>query len=173
MVRARAVRYPPAPNPNREVRVLYDLLLFVHIVAAIVWIGGAIQLNLLGTRAVRSRDPARMVAIARESEWVGQRIIAPGGAVILAMGLIMVAVSEAWTIGQTWIILALIGFGLTFLAGALFFGPESGRVGKAIDARGPEDAEVRRRIRRILVVGRFDILLLFLIVADMVFKPGL
>jgi uncharacterized membrane protein len=31
--------------------MLYNVLLFVHILAAIIWIGGAIQLNLLGTRA--------------------------------------------------------------------------------------------------------------------------
>jgi uncharacterized membrane protein len=153
--------------------MLYNVLLFVHILAAIIWIGGAIQLNLLGTRATRSGDAVRMVAIAREAEWVSQRLIAPAGVILFALGITMVAINDAWTIGQIWIILALVGFGLTFLAGALFFGPESGRVGKAIDARGPGDPEVHRRIRRILVVGRFDILLLLLIVADMVFKPGL
>jgi uncharacterized membrane protein len=153
--------------------MLYEALLFVHILAAIVWIGGAIQLNLLGTRATRSGDADRMVVIAREAEWVSQRLIAPAGVILFALGITMVAINDAWTIGQLWIILALVGFGLTFLAGALFFGPEAGRVGKAIDARGPGDSEVQRRIRRILVVGRFDILLLLLIVADMVFKPGL
>ncbi len=152
--------------------MLYETLLFLHILAAIVWIGGAIQLNLLGSRATRSGDADRMVAIAREAEWVSQRVIVPAGGILFALGITMVAVNDAWTIGQLWIILALVGFGLTFLAGALFFGPESGRVGKAIDARGPADPEVHRRIRRILVVGRFDILLLLLIVADMVFKPG-
>jgi uncharacterized membrane protein len=153
--------------------MLYETLLFLHILAAIVWIGGAIQLNLLGSRATRSGDADRIVAIAREAEWVSQRVIVPAGVILFALGITMVAVNDAWTIGQLWIILALVGFGLTFLAGALFFGPESGRVDKAIDARGPADPEVHRRIRRILLVGRFDILLLLLIVADMVFKPGL
>jgi uncharacterized membrane protein len=153
--------------------VLYNVLLFVHIVAAIIWIGGAITTNVLASRAVRSGDPTRMVIFAREAEWVGQRIIAPTAVVLLAMGLAMVAVNDGWTIGQAWIILALLGFGLTFLAGALFFGPESGRIGKGIDQRGAEDPGVQRRIRRIVAVGRFDLLLLVLIVAGMVFKPGL
>jgi uncharacterized membrane protein len=153
--------------------VLYEVLLFVHILAAIIWIGGAILINIFGSRAARSRDPARMATMAREAGLVSQRVIAPTTVVLIAMGVSMVAVSDAWTIGQLWIILALVGFGVTFLAGAFFFGPESGRIGKVIDERGAEDPEVQRRIRRLIGLGRFDLLLLVLIVADMVFKPGL
>jgi uncharacterized membrane protein len=153
--------------------LLYEVLLFVHIVAAIVWVGGSVMINVFGTRAARSEDPQRAAAVTRDIGWIGQRIIAPTTLVLLAMGLIMVGVNEAWTIGQTWIILALVGFGLTFLAGILFFGPESGRIVKGIEERGAEDAAVQRRIRRIIALSRLDVLVLLLIVADMVFKPGL
>jgi uncharacterized membrane protein len=153
--------------------VLYEVLLFVHIVAAIVWVGGAVMINVFATRAARSKDPQRGASVSRDIEWIGQRIIAPTTLVLLAMGLIMVGVNDAWTIGQAWIILALVGFGLTFLAGILFFGPESGRIAKGIEERGAEDQEVQRRIRRIIATSRFDLVLLVLIVADMVFKPGL
>jgi uncharacterized membrane protein len=153
--------------------VLYDILLFVHILAAIVWVGGAIMINVLSTRATGSGDPVRMATFAKEAAGVGQRVIAPSTLVLLALGFWMVGVSEAWTIGQTWIILSLVGFGITFLTGALFFGPESLRIGKAIDARGPADPDVQRRIRRVVALGRIDLLVLVLIVADMVFKPGL
>jgi uncharacterized membrane protein len=153
--------------------VLYDGLLFVHIVAAVIWVGGAVMINILGSRAARSRDPVRMATIAREGEFVGQRVIAPTTLVLLAMGLWMVAVNDGWTIGQTWIILALVGFGITFLSGALFFGPEAGRIGKGVDERGPDDPDIQRRIRRLIALGRFDIVLLVLTMADMVFKPGL
>jgi uncharacterized membrane protein len=152
--------------------VLYDVLLFVHIVAAILWVGGGIMLNILGSRAVRSADPARMASIARESGVIGQRIIAPTALVLLAMGVAMVAVSDAWMIGQPWIILGLVGFGLTALTGAFFFGPEGGRLAKIIEERGPAH-EVQRRVRRIVSAGRIDLVVLVLIVADMVFKPGL
>jgi hypothetical protein len=114
-----------------------------------------------------------MATFAKEAAGVGQRVIAPSTLVLLALGFWMVGVSEAWTIGQTWIILSLVGFGITFLTGALFFGPESLRIGKAIDARGPADPDVQRRIRRVVALGRIDLLVLVLIVADMVFKPGL
>jgi uncharacterized membrane protein len=152
---------------------LYEVLLFVHIVAAIVWVGGAALINVLTTRAARSDDAHYAAVITREVGLVGQRVIAPSTLVLLGMGLWIVGVSEAWTIGQLWIILALVGFGLTFLAGILFFGPEAARIATGIEERGPGDPDVARRIRRITSLSRLDLLLLVLIVADMVFKPGL
>jgi uncharacterized membrane protein len=108
--------------------MLYNVLLFVHILAAIVWVGGAVTIDVLASRAVRSGDPVRIGTMSREAGFVGQRIIAPTSVVLLVMGLSMVAVNDAWTIGQAWIIIALVVFGLTFLAGILFFGPEARRL---------------------------------------------
>jgi hypothetical protein len=38
--------------------------------------------------------------------------------------------------------------------------------------RGPEDAEVQRRLQRIFTLSRLDLLVIVLVVADMVLKPG-
>jgi uncharacterized membrane protein len=151
----------------------YSWLVLIHILAAITWVGGAIMLNVLNTRSIRSNDPARLATAARETEWVGTRVIAPTTLVLIAMGLTMVAVNEAWTIGQLWIILALVLFGLTFATGAFFLGPEAGRIGKLVEERGPQDPEVRRRLRRVVLVGRLDLVTLVVVVWDMVVKPGL
>jgi hypothetical protein len=77
-----------------------------------------------------------------------------------------------WGWGQTWVILAIVGFALSFVVGAAYLGPTAGKLGKALDARGAEDPEAQALIRRILFVARLDSLLLLLIVADMVIKPG-
>jgi uncharacterized membrane protein len=151
----------------------YSWLVFVHILAAITWVGGAILLNVLNTRSIRADDPARLATAAKETEWVGTRIIAPTTVVLLAMGITMVAVNEAWTIGQLWIILALVLFGLTFATGAFFLGPEAGRIARLVDERGVSDPEVRRRLRRVVLVGRVDLITLIVVVWDMVVKPGL
>ena len=58
------------------------------------------------------------------------------------------------------------------LTGAGFIGPESGRIGRLIAERGPADAEVQQRIRRVFVISRIDLVVLGVVVADMVFKPG-
>lgn len=151
---------------------LYDVLLLFHILAAITWVGGAVTLNLLGTRIQRAGGTA-LAEYVRQTEWMGTRVFAPSTLAVLGFGIAMVAENEAWTIGQLWIILALVGIGVSMITGAAFFGPEAKRISQVMVARGPDDPEVARRLRRITVLSRLDLLLLVLIVADMVLKPGL
>jgi uncharacterized membrane protein YjjP (DUF1212 family) len=70
-----------------------------------------------------------------------------------------------------WVTIALILFATTFLVGALFFGPESGRIAKLIAAEGAESPVVEQRVRRLLALTRADLMLLFLIIFDMSVKP--
>ena len=150
----------------------YEWLLFLHIAAAIVWLGGGVAIQVLAIRANRAVDPARMTTIAHEAEWFGTRIALPSSLTVLIVGIIL-TIDGPWDFGQTWIVLALIGFGLSFLTGAAFLGPESGRIGKLLAAEGPESPAVRARIQRIFLVSRIELVLLYLIVLDMVIKPGL
>jgi uncharacterized membrane protein len=150
----------------------YEWLLFFHIAAAIVWLGSGVAVQVLAFRASRAGDPARMVTIAHEAEWFGMRIFLPSSLTVLVLGIIL-TVDGPWDFGQTWIILALIGWGLSFVTGAAFLGPESGRIGKLLAAEGPESPAVRARIQRIFLVSRIELVLLYLIVLDMVVKPGL
>jgi hypothetical protein len=68
-------------------------------------------------------------------------------------------------------VIGLVLFGLTFVAGAAFFGPESGRISKLVAEHGADSPDAQARIRRILVLSRLDLILLFLIVYDMSVKP--
>jgi uncharacterized membrane protein len=150
----------------------YEWLLFFHIAAAIVWLGSGVAVQVLAFRANRAEDPARMVTIAREAEWFGMRIFLPSSLTVLVLGIFL-TVDGPWDFRQTWIILAVIGWGLSFVTGAAFLGPESGRIGKLLAAEGPESPAVRARIHRIFLVSRIELVLLYLIVLDMVVKPGL
>ncbi len=150
----------------------YEWLLFFHIAAAIVWLGGGVALQVLAIRANRTHDSARMVTIAHEAEWFGTRIFLPSSLLVLVLGIIL-TVDGPWDFGQTWIVLALIGYGLSFVTGAAFLGPESGRIGKLLAAEGPDSPAVRARIQRIFLVSRIELVLLYLIVLDMAVKPGL
>jgi hypothetical protein len=67
----------------------------------------------------------------------------------------------------------MVIWAFSFISGAAFIGPESGRVGKLIEERGGVDADVRRRIERLLLFSRVELALLALLAMDMVLKPGL
>jgi uncharacterized membrane protein len=151
----------------------YDWLLLGHILAAIAWVGGAITIQTVGARLVRAESPEAVAAFARTAEWIGPRLYMPASLAVLGFGIAMVAVSETWSIGDLWIILGLVGIAISAIGGAVFFGPQAKRIGEALRSEGAESERAQALIRRLFVVGRVDLLLLLLIVADMVLKPGL
>ena len=149
----------------------YEFLLFCHISAAAIWLGGAAMIQFFALRALRSDDAERLATLGADVEWIGTRVLTPASAIVVLAGIGMIIDFEGWSFGDDWIVMALILFAVTFAAGLFFFGPEGGRIGKLIRERGPADAEVQARIRRLLALTRADIVLLFLIVFDMIVKP--
>ena len=64
----------------------YTVLLSFHILAAVVWVGGAFVLQILALFALRSQLPGRKAEFACEAEAVGLRVIAPTSLVLLGLG---------------------------------------------------------------------------------------
>ena len=58
---------------------MYQLLLFVHIVCAVIWVGGAVYAQLLALRVRRSPDPSELPNLARHIEYIGSRVFFAGG----------------------------------------------------------------------------------------------
>jgi hypothetical protein len=81
----------------------------------------------------------------------------------------MVVDSDFYGFGDDWIVIALALYATTFLAGLLFLGPESGRVGKLTAEGSPEAGS---RTQRLIFLSRLDLVLLFLLVYDMAVKPS-
>ena len=148
----------------------YEVWKTLHVLAAVAWVGGALTLNVLAFFALRSQLPGRKAEFAREAEKVGMRLFLPAGVILVVMGFILVHQGQ-WGY-HTWVILALVAYGLSFVTGAAFLGPESGRIGKAIAVEGPDSPAVAARINRIVLVSRIELVILLLIVVDMVLKPG-
>ena len=58
---------------------LYDILQFVHVIAAVLWVGGATVFHLLGERVAASDDPARIQSYLDDGEHlVGEHGAAQG-----------------------------------------------------------------------------------------------
>jgi len=150
----------------------YEFLLFVHVAAVVVWVGGATVIQVFALRAMKANDPMRMAEFVGDAEATGNRIFVPAALVALVSGLWLVIDSDFLGFGDDWILIGLLLFAGTFLAGALFFGPESGRIKQLLEAEGPTSPEARRRIQRLLAFSRADLMVLFLLVFDMTVKPA-
>jgi uncharacterized membrane protein len=147
----------------------YEWYLMVHVLMVVVWVGGAHAIQLFAARILKGGDPRRLAAFAKDVDWIGTRIFIPASLLVLIFGFLLV--EEGDTGYPFWVVFGLAVFAFTFFSGALFLGPESGRIGKLVDERGPADPEVQRRIKRILVYSRLDLLLLVLVVIAMTIKP--
>jgi uncharacterized membrane protein len=152
---------------------LYNWLKAFHILAAIVWVGGGIFVQLYATRLRRADQQDRLIAFAKDIEKLGNGVFLPASILVLILGIAMVWYSPAWELTQLWVILGLVGIANTIVVGAAFLGPEAGRIARVAAERGPDDPEVLRRTERIFAISRYDLVVLIVVVIDMAVKPGL
>lgn len=149
----------------------YEVLLFGHLLFVVTWVGTDVCLQVLALRALRA-GPQRTVEFSADVEWLGTRLLVPSSLLVIVFGVLL-ANDVGYDFSQTWITLAFIAFAASFIAGAGFLGPESGRIAKLAADRGPEDPDVQRRIRRVLLISRIELVILIAVILDMVVKPGL
>lgn len=151
----------------------YKWWLAFHILLAVVWVGSNTAIQIFVVRATRA-DSDKLAYLAGEIEWYGTRVLLPTALALVVIGFILLHVSAgAYDLGQGWVLFGFIVWLLSFIVGAGFLGPESGRLSKLVDERGPDDPEYQGRLKRIFLVSRIELLLLILVVLDMAVKPGL
>jgi uncharacterized membrane protein len=149
---------------------LYNWLLFVHIVGAMVWVGGLVALAAFGTYALRSGDRETVARFVGSLRVVGPFVLAPSSVLVIAFGIWMVIDSSAWDFGQTWIWLALVLLAAAVLVGAAFLSRAALAVERAV--RAGDEAEAANQLRRWSWGIRLILVLLVVATWDMVFKPS-
>lgn len=148
----------------------YALFRVVHVGVAVFWVGGGILITVLGLRAERADDPNEVVMLARWAAWVGSRLFAPAGGVVLLAGIALM-INTNWGWGRFWIVIGLLGYAATMVTGMAFLSPQAKRIEELSAANGPTAPETLAAIRKILLVARVDVAVLLLVVIDMVTKP--
>ncbi len=151
---------------------LQETVLFVHVVAAIVWVGGSFTAQIFGFRAAASGDPERVLGFVDDMKMIGMKVFNPAGIILLAAGIWLVIDIDAWEFSQAWISIAFTIVIIGAVLGAAFYGPQIAKVQAAAAERGPTDSEVTQRVARIMVVSRVEMVLLLVAVYAMIFKPG-
>jgi uncharacterized membrane protein len=148
----------------------YAVFRVVHVLVAVLWVGGGALLTILGLVAERKSDPREIVTVARQAAFVGERIFAPAGLVVLAMGIAMM-INTNWGWGHFWVTAGLVGFAATFVTGTTVLAPRARRLHELMETAGPTAPETQAAIKQILLIARFDTAVLLLVVVDMVVKP--
>lgn len=148
---------------------LSETLKFVHVLFAVVWVGGGIFLYIATWRSKKG-PLAHKLAMARNGEIAG-RIFMLSGIVVLAMGVWMVLDTDAYDFSQAWILIGLIGLIASAALGGAFFDPQSKAT--VADYEVGDEAAGDARLAKIINVATLDLLLLIVIVWAMVVKPGL
>src|SRR3954449_11941363 len=145
----------------------YQLFLYVHLCGAILWVGGAATMQLFALRA-RTRGPQGLAAYGDEMAWIGKRVVGPAALTTVAMGVAMV-LDSPWSFSDDWITIALILFATAYVLVSRIIEPAARSAFAALGAGDLEAAE--RHGRRLTVVSRVELAVLFLIVFDMAMKP--
>ena len=149
---------------------LYELLLLVHIVSAITWVGAATTYFALDLRTDLSGDLEREASQNDDAEWLAPRLFIPASLATLIFG-VLAAIEGNWDFGSLWIVIGLTGFAVSFATGIGYFEPEIKRLVAAIERGGPSDPEVRRRMASLKMVSRIELAVLYVVVVAMVVKP--
>jgi len=87
------------------------------------------------------------------------------------MGIVMVINSPEIGFGDTWVIIGLVGFAISFVTGIAVLAPRARRLVELSDTVGAVAPQTQAAIREILLISRVDIAVLVIVVFDMLMKP--
>jgi hypothetical protein len=149
----------------------YQIYLAIHVIAAVIWVGGDVTLTTLGVVFERRHEGETLAALGRMGAWIGTRVYTPTLFVVIGFGIALMHERSDFHYGQFWVVFGLIGWAIAATVGIGFVGPELGRIDEAARTHGPESEEVAQRVKRLFMIFRFDTALLALIILDMSAKP--
>ena len=96
----------------------YQWLLGLHVVAAFLFLSGAIMVGLLHTAALRSERPSEVASLLGRTR-VGVVIVTVGAVASLVLGIWLVAHLPYRSIGDTWIALSIGLWSASLALGAI------------------------------------------------------
>ena len=152
---------------------MYEFLVTVHVLAAILWVGGAVSLHILMRRALQLSDRRAVHERFTELEWLGERFYPIFSILLIIAGVLLVTREEGgFEFEDTFIQIGLTGWVISFLIGIGFYGREGKKRAGIVETEGPDSPAVAASFRRTAMVNSFELLILLLVAVDMTTKPG-
>jgi uncharacterized membrane protein len=148
----------------------YEFWLFLHVVAAITWVGGAGAIQVFGVLTKRAADPAKTVFFARNVAWTVMRVFLPASILAFVSGVGLVE-TGGWDWGEPFVVFGLVLWAAVSLVAFGFLARAQGRAALRLEAEGPSPA-LMLRFRNLVWLSRLLLAVLLLIVFLMTVKPG-
>ncbi|MBN4064721.1 DUF2269 family protein [Dehalococcoides mccartyi] len=147
-----------------------EILLAVHVIAAVIWIGGGVALNLIAVRLIRT-NPELLRPMLKTFDWLVNRTILPASLVVLVFGILLV-LEGTYRFEDTFVIIGFIGAVSTIVIGAGFLSPRMRKQDELWEKHGDSSEIASQALSRTMLIARVDIVILFVVIANMVIKPG-
>ena len=148
----------------------YELWLFLHVTAAIVWVGGAAAIQVFGILTKKAADPAKTAFFAGNVSATVLWVFLPAALVVIASGVGLTETGN-WDWGEPFIAFGLVLWAIVSLVAFGFLGRAIGSAGARLAAEGPSPA-VALRLRNLVWLSRVLLGVLVVIVFLMTVKPG-
>ena len=149
---------------------LYELLLFVHVLAIAAWYGAALLSLVLVELAARAGDRAGVLKLGEWEERVANLLYIPSSLVALVTGLGL-TFDGPWSFSEDgWIIGGLVIFVAVFVLGVALIVP-AGKKLKSLATAGAAEVELDTQIRRVRTLSIIDLALLTVAIFLMTVKP--
>ena len=113
---------------------LYTVIKFVHVLAAIAWVGGAIMLDMLISQARRSGSQSDVLMLLAKTERYGKTFFSPSAVLVLVAGIVMASIGGI--MAAPWVSFGFLGVFISAGLGMGYLSPKSRQLRQMIEARG-------------------------------------
>ena len=123
----------------------YEWFKALHVLTAVVWVGGAVMISILAYLIGREGDPVRLAQFGRVAGLVGERLLTTLSVLVLLFGIgLMENGTSPWKWELTWVQISFAGWVVAFLLGSVWTRSQRESSG----GRSPPTARAIRRRRR-------------------------
>lgn len=148
------------------------LLLFVHVLFAVTWLGGSIYIEALLATARRTHDQGTWMRTFLRVGDTNQRLFTVAGIGTIVFGFWLVFDAAAYEFEQAWVVLAIVVVLVSAALSMLYLGPRSEQIKALVTENGLEDPEAVALAKQVVNVAHLNVLMLLIALVMMVWKPG-
>jgi len=149
---------------------MYDFLLAVHLLSAVLWVGGSVTMHIFGRLATK-KGPERQLEFTKDSIQIGNRVYAPLSVILLIAGVLLVEELDI-SYGEPFITIGFLGFLTSFAVGVGYYARAGKQYEEIAATDGAGSPAAQAIYRRTATVNTVELTILLLVVIDMAVKPG-